>query len=582
MILQSLHQLYERLKDDEQYQIAPPGYSLQKIAFRVVLKPDGTLIEIQDIRIQEEKRMSPQQMLLPGGAKSSGRGLNPCFLWDNSGYMLGFKPDDPKPGRTTASFIAFREKHLAHEKAVNSPPYSAVCRFLENWDPLTAQDYPILTDLTTGFGVFQLQGKTRYIHNDPAVTRWWEKQAGETGSAEDQCLITGDIAPVAKTHPKIKGVQGAQSSGATIVGFNETAYESYGKKQSYNASISESAAFRYTTALNSLLDGPMKSKHRLSVGGTTVVFWTDRPTATEDIFAAFASGDSSAFSDDEVQDETVREKVEIFLQALRKGKEAYGDLDDNSDRTSFSLLGLSPNAARISIRFFYKSTLSELLENLRKHYKDIRTRPEPAHGKRKGDPEFPPIWLLLRQTARESKEIPPIIAGPLLRAIITGARYPASLYSGVIRRIHADRTMNYARACVIKGYLKRNLNQEVDMSLNIDRPDPAYRIGRLFATLEKTQRDALGLTINATIRDRFYSSASATPRVVFPRLLRTYQHHLAKLEGGRKVNREKLVQEILEPLEEFPAQLDLTGQGQFALGYYHQTQAFYTKKENEN
>jgi CRISPR-associated protein Csd1 len=117
------------------------------------------------------------------------------------------------------------------------------------------------------------------------------------------------------------------------------------------------------------------------------------------------------------------------------------------------------------------------------------------------------------------------------------------------------------------------------MALDSERPEAAYRLGRLFAALEKTQTDALGSSLTATVRDHFYSSASATPRSVFPRLLRTYQHHLAKLEAGRKVNREKLVQEILGPVVDFPAHLDLAGQGLFALGYYHQTQSFFTKRE---
>jgi CRISPR-associated protein Csd1 len=203
---------------------------------------------------------------------------------------------------------------------------------------------------------------------------------------------------------------------------------------------------------------------------------------------------------------------------------------------------------------------------------------QPAGGKRPADPEFPPAWLLLQQTARETKNVPSILSGPLLHAIITGIRYPEGLYAAVMRRIRADSVVNYPRACLIKGYLNRNLNKEVSMSLDSSRADPAYRLGRLFATLEKTQQDALGGNLNKTIRDSFYSSASATPGSVFPRLLRTYQHHIAKLEGGRRVNREKLIQEILDPLGTFPTHLGLPDQGLFAIGYYHQTRDFYAKR----
>ncbi len=581
MILQSLYQLYDRLQDDPDYQIASPGHSLQKITFKVLLRPDGRLFEIQDARIPWNGQLRPQLVMVPGSAKPSGSGLNPCFLWDNTGYMLGFKPDDPNPERTTRTSDSFRSRHLDLEREIGSPAFSAVCRFLESWDPGQAGMHPVLAETTAGFGVFQIQGEASYVHQDPQVQAWWARHDTHAEAhPEGQCLITGETAPIASTHPKIKGVRDAQSSGAVIVGFNEDAYESYGKKQSHNAPVSEGAAFCYTTAVNALLDGPMAYKHRLSLGDTTVIFWTAKPTATEDIFARFASEGSTAFEDGGVQDEALREKLKAFLNALRKGREAYGELEDDPD-TSFFLLGLAPNAARLSIRFFYRNTLSELLENLRRHYADIRIEPQPASGKRRADPEFPPAWTLLTQTARESKEIPPILAGPLLRAIISGARYPEGLFSAVIRRIHADRVVNYPRVCVIKGYLTRNRNQEVTMSLNIERKDPAYRLGRLFAALEKTQLDALGGRLNATIRDRFYSSASATPRTVFPRLLRTYQHHLAKLEGGFKVNREKLAQEIMAPLEDFPAHLTLGEQGLFALGYYHQTRDFYTKKNND-
>lgn len=590
MILQSLHALYHRLKDDPTYRIAPPGFSPQKIAFKVVIKPDGELFEIQDNRVQVGKKLRPMQVLVPGGAKPSGSGINPCFLWDNTAYMLGFKQIDEKQSetekekqraRTESTFVAFRDKHLELESFIESSAFSAVCRFLENWDPAQAHAHSVLIGVTTGFGVFQLQGMTAFVHDDPAIQSWWQRAKDDDGSKpHGQCLVTGVEASLAVTHPKIKGVRGAQSSGAAIVSFNEKAYLSYGKAQSLNAPISEETAFQYTTALNALLEGPKSSKHRISIGDATVVFWTERPCVIEDIFIPFMSSGSAELERGDVQDETLRQKLEVFVRALRLGTEAFSELDVEPNRTPFFLLGLSPNAARLSLRFFHRGTLGDLLENLYRHYNDICIDPQPASGKRKADPEFPPIWLLLLQTARETKEVPPILAGPLLRAVITGARYPDSLYSAVIRRIHADREMNYLRACILKGYLMRNKKMEVSMSLDPERPDPAYRLGRLFAALEKTQGDALP-GIGATVRDRYYSSASSTPGTVFPRLLRTYQHHLAKLEGGHKVNREKLVQEILDTLNDFPAHFDLTEQGIFAIGYYHQVRAFYTKTKKK-
>jgi CRISPR-associated protein Csd1 len=579
MILHALNDLYDRLADDPAYEVAAPGYSLQKISYVVVVDADGRLSEIQDARRDVEGRMRPRQLLVPGSTKSSGSGLNPCFLWDNTGYMLGYRPDDRKPERTRQTFEAFRQRHLGAERAVSSPAFSAVCRFLEAWKPKNAREHLLLTDeIGTGFGVFRIRGQERYVHEDPAVKRWWDGQSATHDPITGQCLVTGRESALARTHDKVRGVAGAQSAGAAIVGFNAPAYESYGKSQSYNAPVSEDVAFRYVTALNSLLDGPQREKHRVVLGDTTIAFWTDRRNAVEDIFLEFAASGSAILEKIDVQDEKQRQKVEFFLRAIRKGRPAYGDLAPGAVDTRFFILALAPNAARISVRFFWQASLGSLLDNVRRHHRDIGLDPSPPAGKWRGDPEMPGIRALLAQTAREPKDVPSTLEAPLIRAIITGSPYPAALYAAVLRRIRADRTVNYLRCCVIKGYLTRSLNMEVTMALDPERPDPAYRLGRLFAALEKTQKDALGEGLNTTIRDTFYSSASATPGSVFPRLLRTYQHHLGKLEGGLKVNRERLVQEILGSLDALPTHLTLPAQGLFALGYYHQTRDFYTKR----
>lgn len=584
MILQSLHSLYDRLRNDQAYQIAPPGYSLQKITFKIVISPQGKLIDIQDARIPIKGVLRARTVLVLGSTKPSGSGLNPRFLWDNSTYLLGYQADDDDPDRTFKSFEASRRFHHGLQKDVGSKKFDAVCAFLRSWDAAKAKSFPALVEAArTGFGVFQILGETAWVHEDPAIDEWWRahwQQEKET-LVQGMCLVTGSEQPLARLHEKIKGVAGTQGAGAPLVGFNEDSFESYGKEQSFNAPVGRDAAFRYGVALNSLLDGPMSRKHRIALGDTTIAFWTERPTATEDIFARFASGGSGALEESVGQDEGTRQKLESFLRALREGRERYADLDSDPEGTPFYLLGLSPNAGRVAVRFFHRAALSNLLENLRRHHHDIGLVPQPQAGKRAADPEFPPAWLLLRQTAREAKEVPPVLAGPLLRSILIGAPYPDGLYSAVLRRIGSDRVINYPRACVLKGYLNRNLRLEVSMSLDLKRSDPAYRLGRLFAALEKTQRDAMGEKLNKTIRDSFYGSASATPASVFPRLLRTYQHHLPGLEGGRRVNREKLVQEILDPLAGFPPHLGLADQGLFAIGYYHQMRDFYTKREDK-
>ena len=573
MILQSLHALYDRIKDDPEYDVAPPGYSLQKIAFKVVLRSDGTLFAIEDARIEGR----PRQVRVLGGTKPSGSGINPCFLWDNSGYMLGFTPQDPNPERTRNAFEAFRDRHLAGEAQINAPAFSAVCRFLEVWMPARAADVPLLRELKIGFGVFQLLGETAYVHEDPVVDTWWKKHRTENRpeAPEGECLLTGQWGRIARLQPKISNVAGGNAQ-APLVSFDKDAFCSYGKKQAFNAPVSEDAAFRYGAALNALLDGPMKFKHRIILADATVAFWTDQPCLTEDIFARFASRGAGSALRAESQDEGLLRKLGVFLGALRQGTERYGEVDEYPDGHRFHLLALSPNQGRVAVRSFMQGSVRQLLDNLRRHYRDTGIERQYGEGSKHPDPEFPPIWMLLRQTARESKEIPPILAGPLLRAVLTGTRYPDGLYAAVLRRMRADREVNYVRACIMKGWLVRNNKQEVSMSLDTERADPAYRLGRLFAALEKVQEDALG-SVNASIRDRFYGAASATPGSVFPRLLRTYQHHLAKCDGGLKVIREKLVQEIVGPMVDFPAHLNLAEQGLFALGYYHQRQAFFKK-----
>lgn len=579
MIFHALNDLYDRLRADPEYGVAPIGRSLQKITFKVVIKPDGALHAIEDIRDHSGKSPRPLQIEVLGTAKQSGSGLNPSFLWDNTQYMLGLKAEDMKAERTRQAFEAFRDRHLLVEREIGDDGFSAVCRFLEGWDPSAHQDEPVLSDAgLTGYGLFQIIGEASYVHESPVVRSWWEDQPVDSNPVRGQCLVTGDIRPIARTHDKIKGVVGGQGAGGTIAGYNDSAYESYGLSQSFNAPVGESVAFRYVSALNSLLDGPRRERHRILLGDMTIAFWTDRPSIVESFFARFATSGSGVLEGG-AQDEGVRMRIETILASIRVGRANPAELDIDPKGTRYHILALSPNSARIAVRFYHQSAVADLIEQLAAHYGDLALVRRPPTGKWRGDPEFPSFRDLLDQTARERKDIPPLLAATLLRAALTGGQYPQAMYAAVLRRVAADRNVTYLRACVLKAFLNRNLNQELSMALDLSRSDPAYRLGRLFAALEKTQRDALGGELNKTIRDSYYGAASATPRSVFPRLLRTYQHHLAKMQGGLRINRERLVQEIVGPLSCFPSHLDLAGQGLFAIGYYHQTDAFYRKPD---
>lgn len=589
MILQALNSLYDRLTDDPAYSIAPDGYSLQKIAFSVVIHSDGRLHDICDIRDDSGKKPHSIQMVVPGQSKPSGSGINPCFLWDNSAYMLGHvshqdknEADDKyrrRIERTSRAYNAFREQHLNAEGDINDKAYFAVCRFLEQWDAGCCEEFGSLNELTSGFGVFQVIGETGYVHDRESVRNWWGRQqqaVAETMDNTTMCLVTGSQLIPAQIHePKIKGVGGAQAAGALLVSYNCDAFTSYGKEQGHNAPVSKEVAFRYCTALNGVLSGPRSNRHRITVGDSTVVFWTGKTTVIEGWLHDLFSGDLQA---DDVQDGAALQQIEVLLKALRNGGGELATLGDDP-ATPIYLLGLAPNAARLSVRFWHTDSLFGLFDNLKAHHDALRIVRQYEEGSKRPDPEYPPAWMLLRETARESKDIQPLLSGALMRSILQGTPYPDTLAGAVIRRIRADRTINYCRAAILKAWLTRKTNRQggITVSLDTERTEPSYRLGRLFAALEKTQERAQP-GINTTIRERFYSAASATPSMIFPRLLRTYQHHLSKLHPGEKVNREKLVQEIVDGLDDMPPHLNLEAQAQFAIGYYHQRKALFNGK----
>ncbi|HMO50371.1 MAG TPA: type I-C CRISPR-associated protein Cas8c/Csd1 [Kiritimatiellia bacterium] len=598
MILQALYSLYQRLEKDPEYRIPPIGYSQQKIAFTVVLTPQGDLHGLAAMPDNILDRIK----VVPGGDKPTGKVTassvheKVCFLRNDLAFLLGATIKE-KNGPMVPAIMeheAFKKYHLSLEGKISDPAYQALCVFLRGWNPDDVLKHPEWAVFSDGQGVFQILGETEYLHDKLTIRGWWDENRPTDKPVAGQCLVTGaENQPISRLHePKIKGVKAAQSSGAPIVSFDKDsdAYSSYGRDgaQGFNAPVSEEAVFKYANALNALLSGPMSRRHRFQLGDATTVFWTETPSKAEDFLAAFFQ--QGGFDEKtDAQDSVLLDTLGIFLNALRKGREAYGDLADDPDHTRFFILGLTGQAkGRIGVRFFHRDSLANLLDNLRKHYRDMELVRWTGYGKenRWPAPEFPELWRMLDETCprRNGKadrdQIPPTLEGPLLRSVMTGQRYPDGLFEAIMRRIHADRQPNYVRCCIIKGYLTRNLGKEIDMSLNPSRTEPAYWTGCLFAALHKTQYDALG-EVNASIRDRFYGAASATPQAVFPRLLRMYQHHLPKMEKGR-IGREILVREIMARLQNFPAHLNLAEQGLFALGYYHQMKDLWTAKEDKN
>jgi CRISPR-associated protein Csd1 len=571
MIIQELCRYYERLAGNPEIAISPPGFSREKIHAEIVLDQDGNLVQFNDLRIQNNKKLVPREMIVPQSCRRTGSRPyeKPFFLWDNTGFVLGRDTkNDEKTLLKHEHFKQFHQDLLQHYANISSA--QVLLKFLSSWQPENAETLPNWKDLAGGNVVFRLDGEREYLHDKKEMKTIWQQYLDRQQSeSEGYCLVSGQVAPIARIHDAIKGVAKAQTSGAAMISFNDDAYESYGKKQNYNAPIGQSAAFAYTTALNFLLASD--SKQKIQIGDATTVFWTERESPMEGMFGMML----------DPKDLNAADNVDLHrnLEAVRDGKL----LERIDPAVKFYILGLSPNAARLAVRFWYVCTVGQLEERIGQHFRDLE-----LERSFDSDPEFPGIWRLLRETVNQKasdKSPQPLLAGAVMKAILEGTPYPQELQNAVINRIRADQNINYVRAAILKAILNRkhriyNQGTEVSMALDTENKNPAYLLGRLFAVLEKVQQDALGQNINTTIKDRFWGSASATPKIVFPQLLRLAQHHIDKAEYGRIYD--KQIEEIVADLSDFPAHLSIDEQGLFAIGYYHQRQQFYKTKHNHN
>ncbi len=613
MILQALSKYYDILSADPDSDIAPPGYSAVGISYALHVSAKGNLLDVFPLfkQVQRGKKLEerPRRMIVPEQVKRSVD-ISANYLWDNSVYVLGLSDKEAKkPEYAIKRFEAFRQWNKEMLGKVDSPAAKAVIRFLDGYDPAqgreSAKIAPHLETLLKGGNlVFMFDGS--FVHEDPAIRQAWEAFKSSSDAVLGQCLITGQVSPITRLHPSIRGVRDANPTGASIVSFNSAAYESFNrvKGQGLNSPISEKAAFAYTTALNYLLSSANENA-KFYIGDTTVVYWAEsknksyakafwglcepeivemEATAQEDIRPA---RDKKA----EGRLKKVADKVRR-VQALDVKKLLQG-LDENP---RFYVLGLAPNAARLSVRFFHSDPFDKIVDKIMKHYQDL------AIVKEYDDQ---PTYLTIRQIVDETiskrasdPEASPLMAGSVFRSILANAPYPAALYNAILNRIRADmddpqrriRKINYARAAIIKAYLVRKhrhqpqdpIQEVLVMSLNEQSTRPAYVLGRLFAVLEKVQQEAIG-DVNAGIRDRYFTSACASPASVFPVLLRLSQHHISKAEYGYASDRR--IQDILNLLDieknPIPARLSLDEQGVFVLGYYHQRAAFYVKNSDK-
>lgn len=569
--LPALIDYYRRLEADPAQQVAEFGFSREKIHFQIVLNLEGEIGAVEDLRATSERGSRiPDLRVVPDGGGRSGTSLKPFFCWDNTGYALGADRKG-NSDRARAKFASFRDLHVAvRDNVGNDPGYDALCRFLERWDPSQATTLSGWDELAGKNVVFRLRGHQEFIHDSPRVKEAWRSRLKATNrekAARGISILSGKKDTLARLHPLMKGVSHAQPTGAALVSFNQDAFTSYGRTQSYNSPLSETEAFQYTTALNRLL---ADTDRRTLLGDATVVFWTDRPEATDvDTLMMDLFGDSAPRNQGAESSE-LKDRLAGFLRAARDGR--LGEVVEDPD-APYYVLGLSPNAGRLSVRFWIAGSVAQFASRLALHAEHL------AVLDRGEEAPLPGIRRLLCETARAPEDIPPQLAGEVARAVLAGLPYPQVLFAAVVRRIHADRRMNPVRVAILKAYLVRNRKKEVPMALNTNHADEAYQLGRLFAVLEKTQEDSSERQLNATIKDRYFGAASATPSTVFPLLLRLHQHHLAKIEKpGWRINREKLVTEICSRISRFPLHLSLERQGLFYIAYYHQRQDLFTRK----
>ncbi len=580
MILTSLARYYRRLAAETDITGNPKvpsyGFSEEKIGWILVLDADGNLVDVVP-HLTADKKPQPKLMSVPRPEKKSVN-ISPNFLWGNTQYVLGVTKKEAKDNsRTTQCFESFKQYHLDLLQQETDEGLQALYRFLRQWQPENFTDSPCSPEMLDANVVFKLDGSSGYIHQREAAQTLWAGCLKNDEAEQGVCLISGEEAPIARLHPSIKGILGGQSSGGSIISFNKESFASFGKEQGANAQVSEAAAFAYTTALNYLLR--RENGHCLSIGDTSTVFWAEaadvqQAAAVEDFFA-----DTLTPPDDEQE----AQKILDILEQIAKGRPLREIAPKLSDDTKFYILGLAPNAARISIRFWLDTTFGQLAVNLAQHWQDLALEPRAWKTP-------PSLWRLLLQTAvlGKSENISPVLAGEMTRAVIGGTPYPLSLLAQLIARIRADGDANGLRVAMIKAVLQRRfrkgfIHEEVAMSLDSESRNQAYLLGRLFAVLERIQYQALG-ELNAGISDRYYGSASAVPFSVFPRLLSGAKHHLSRLrkdKGGMAVNLDKDLGAIIELLPEtFPRHLNIEEQGRFAIGYYHQKQSYFAKKES--
>ena len=587
MILQALVRCYEALA--ERGELEKPGWSPVKVSWGMELDADGQVKSLLPLGSMDAKsKQFSRTMTLPNKLKSTSRASS-NFLWDNSEYILGL---GKKENTTEKNFQACVWRHQEILKDVKHPFAQAIVKFFDGWKPENSFENPIIKTnikelIKGGNIVFVMEdsnGELQFAHDVPEIRRAWDETYISMGSEEvGRCLVTGEKTPIAILHPSISGVYGAKSFGALLVSFNMEASESYGKEQGRNAPVGKYAAFAYGAALNYMV-GQADFHGRL--GDTTLVYWAEgaEPAYGSAFMAMMGMGG-------EDKNEITQKELSGVLTALCQGNTVKWANVPLNPENRFYILGLAPNASRLSVRFFLQDSFDAFVKHYQKHQERLNIV-RPAFDER----ETLSMWALLRETVNPNsrdKSAQPQLVGEMLRAVLTGSLYPSALYTQTEIRMRAEKEINRGKAAIIKAYLLRNVVEQqkdqthvykevLDVELNEQSTYLPYRLGRLFAVLEAVQQKA-NPNINTTIKDRYFNSACATPALVFPTLLRLAQSHLSKIGGGAEVYYDKMITELLgDVTQSYPLRLNLQDQGIFQIGYYHQKQKLFTKKEEKD
>lgn len=598
-VLRALAERYDRLVAVGKAPV--PGFGPAQIAFAVVLDVDGGVVAVDDLRVGDtEKRKRPRVSEAPQPPKRTVAVASGAF-WDKTSYVLGRTGTDPKLSaekqaraeiRTAQEHEAFKARHAAMIGDDADPGMVALLRFLGKWNPADYDDLRHADIMLDQNVAFRLDGDPGLLHGRPAARAAFQRGAAARGGvSEGHCLVTGRVGPIARLHPSIKGVPGAQSSGAALVSFNLDAFESYGKTQGFNAPVSEATAFAYATALNDLIaantgtddKGRTRWANRVALGEDTVVFWAETDEA-ERLARGLIEPREEDPEDEDEDDAAETDAVRTKLRALQEGVPLSEAAPQVEKGTRVYILGLSPNAARLSVRFWLDQSLGELADSVQQHWRDLAVEPAPRGGR-------PPLWALLYEVAplRKIDDGLRHVAGEMARAILAGTPYPATLLTQALMRCRAEKVKTTPnRVSLIKAVLARQDRRAFrarhpeaewkDSLVALDRNEPnvGYRLGRLFAVFEAAQYAGIG-AVNATVKDKFFGAASATPGHIFPSLLRGVQDHLSaarkKGRGGRAYRLDGEIREILggiAPADAFPAILSREDQGRFVVGFYHQ------------